>query len=289
MAEDWRLLPKSKSAKPLLVRTLFERFSYTIHVTDLTSIWTETLSRAEIINRSRDVASDIHPEDDSSQFSILLEKIGSAFQDDESTEIFVRPLPNRLELFLTIPLPGGLNPLQWSMSLTKQTSTALQLEVINPLIALAYVQKQQVDRLSQLLNEKDAAIGKILDKVESLGLDYGTIFPTVGRLNRKVNMREQILRQVKGLAVFHNHEWAAASHLSEPNALTAEFIAPLAFAGCHAHDVQIVAQCLPVDVGVPSPTPPRQQGVYAARQRSPSRPKIASQSPMIEPGHASIH
>lgn len=277
MASDWHLLPKTKPAKPFLVRTLFGRSSYTVHITDLTSIWTETLSRAEIISRSEDLASNIHPEDDSSQFSILLDKIGSAFQDDEGTEIFMQSLPNKLDLFLKIPLPGGLNDLQWSMKLTKQSPSALQSEFINPLVALSYVQKKQVDQLSHLLNEKDAAIGKILDKIESLGLDYGTIFPTAKRLNRKGNLREQILRQVKGLAVFDDHEWTAAAQVSEPGHLTADVIASSALAGCHTRNVQSIAQCLPVDTAVPPSTPLRHQDVYAARPRSPSRPQSQSQ------------
>lgn len=279
IASEWQLLPSSKPNKPLLVRTSFDKASYAVDVTDLTNIWSESLDRDQVVARAKDVSSDIHPEDDASQMRILLDKIESAFQDGEGTTLFVRPMSDRLDIFMTVPLPGGLNDLQWSMNLKKQPSSTLQSEILNPLISLSYLQKTQIEQLSGLLNEKDAAMSKVLDKVESLGLDYGTVFPNA-RLNRKHNLRDQVLRQVKGMAVFDADKWLSDSRASELGEICPAKAIPQALAGIASSSVMSMSHFSPVaGGGAVSPMPPRRrENVVVERTQAKPTPAAASQS-----------
>lgn len=277
MQPEWRLLPKSKATRPLLFRSSFEQSSYWLQVTDLSSIWSEDVSRDDIVRRAREVESDIHPEDDSSQMQILLDKLRSALEGEPGTSIFVRPLSSKLELFLGIPLPGGLSELQWSMSLGKQPLSVLQSAVINPVVANVYLQQQQIEQLSNCLREKDEAIGKILDKVESLGLDFGTIFPNA-RLNRKGNLRQQVLAQVKGLQVYDEKASTSQSLQIDHDGLSAKEVLVVALNGIGSDVKSSVAQCLPVEGNGTSPMPVRSHDPVVPSRRRVTDGHTTSQS-----------
>lgn len=263
---DWHILPSSKPAKPLLVQTDFGSSAYTVRVTNVNSVWSETLDRERLIQRAREVESDIHPEEDQSQMRILLEKVEGALHQRDNSQVFVRTISGRIELFLTIPLPGGLNDLQWTMKLDRQPASALQAHVINSTLALAFLQKQQIDELTRKLEDKDVAISKLLDKVESMGLDFGTLFPTA-RLNRRLDQRKQVFQQVPGLAVFDKENWRA--NAATVNLEQAEPIAVLeeAFKYSSSGAVYALAQRLPVAAeGRPS-TPARTRDLAAEDSR----------------------
>lgn len=278
MASDWQLLPSSKPKSPFFARTRFQHARYTVDVTDLSSIWSEVLGKDQIVARAHEVNSDIHPGDDPSQMQILLDKINGAFGQVEGTQLFFRPMGEKLDLYVTVPLPGGLNDLQWSMHLTKQPPASMKTELFNPLVALSYLQKQQVEELSSLLGQKDEAIGKILDKLESMGIDYGTMFPNA-RLNRKLNPRAQLMRQVKGLAVFDSATWTADSLDGEPGEVPSTTAIPHALRGSGSRSVQTLSRSLCAVDGAASPSRPRDQTSLAERQRSPVKVNRDHQAP----------
>ena len=78
MASSWQLLPlyfDSLKETPLLSRSSFQTQSYDIFVTDLTSVWSESLDRRQIIRRALNEDTSIDPSQDSTQLKILLDKI----------------------------------------------------------------------------------------------------------------------------------------------------------------------------------------------------------------------
>lgn len=273
---DWRILPSSKPNKPLLVQTDFGSTEYIVRVTDINSVWSETLDRVGLVRRAKDVESDINPEEDPSQMRILLKKIEDTLHHGDNSQVFVRTISGRIELFLTIPLPGGLSDLQWTIQLEKQPASALQAHVINPSLALAFMQKQQIEDLTNKLKDKDAAISKVLDKVESMGLDFGTLFPTA-RLNRRLDQRKQIFQQVPGLSVFDKEKWRANASTLEAEGASPISVLQEALEHSSSEAVNALAQRLPVAAEGRSPTPAR-IGDLSADGTRPVKTKEESQS-----------
>src|SRR5271170_6741556 len=74
----WTPLKVSPSASshlpPLLVWEDFKPVSYTVHLTDLTHVWNESLDHHTILRRSRELSTSIDPSD-GDQLQIFLDKI----------------------------------------------------------------------------------------------------------------------------------------------------------------------------------------------------------------------
>lgn len=212
----WRPLGLSPSASaylpPFLLSTAFHpgTRSYTIHLTDLTHIWSESLSRSEIVRRSQEEGTSIDPSDDD-QLQILLEKIKLGLERGKGTTSALtinldddRPA---ITLNLTIQLPGGLAPLEWPVHLSPAPQSLLTNQLTLPLLGAQQVKMQELASIVELLKEKDHAIQKLLDKLESQGTDLAQVFPqAAGKHGRKLDRRSAEER-VKGLKPFALQAW----------------------------------------------------------------------------------
>ena len=216
MARSWYLLDLGASATDhsphLLISTAFEANSYTIHLTDLTNIWVESLGRADILRRAEEENTSIDPTD-SSQLRILLKKLGSALSSDPRSTLNLHVHHNSgrvrpaVTLNLTIELPGGLAPLRWPVNLAVAPQTLLTNELTIPLVQAQHARIREIESLKEIVKEKDHVIQKLMDKMEAQGIDVGQVFPqATTKGGRKVD-RARADEKVRGLRQFDLEVW----------------------------------------------------------------------------------
>ncbi|TVY40993.1 hypothetical protein LSUB1_G005687, partial [Lachnellula subtilissima] len=210
----WKPLHLSKSASahlpPFLLSAELTSDPYTIYLTDLTTIWKESLDREGIIRRSEEEGTSIDPSYDD-QFRILLEKIRLGLEGHHNTTSALtinadddRPM---IIINLTVPLPGGLAPLQWPIRLSAAPQSLFTSQLTMPLLGARHVQMQEVKSLGEVLEAKDHVIQKLLDIMESQGTELSQVFPqTAGKAGRKIT-RKKAEERVKGLARFDMVTW----------------------------------------------------------------------------------
>jgi hypothetical protein len=210
----WKPLHLSASAAahlpPFLLSAAFESRSYTIHLTDLTNIWSESLDREAIIRRSQEENTSIDPTDND-QFRILLEKIrlGLGGGNDTTSAMTINVDDDRptVTLNLTVNLPGGLAPLQWPIRFVPGSQSLFTNHLTIPLLGAQQVQMQEVKALGEVIEVKDHVIQKLLDRLESRGTELGDVFPqAAGKAGRKID-RKSAEGRVKGLARFDIDSW----------------------------------------------------------------------------------
>ncbi|RDL33271.1 uncharacterized protein BP5553_08710 [Venustampulla echinocandica] len=215
----WKPLELSPSASaylpPFLLSAAFDQGarSYTIHLTDLTHIWSESLSRSDIVRRSQEEGTSIDPSDDD-QLHILLEKIKLGLErgNDTTSALTINLDDDRpvITLNLTVQLPGGLAPLEWPVQLSPAPQSLLTGQLTLPLLGAQQARMQELASIADLLKEKDHAIQKLLDKLESQGTDLAQVFPqAAGKHGRKLDRRGAEER-VKGLKPFSLQAWRQA-------------------------------------------------------------------------------
>ncbi|TVY81238.1 hypothetical protein LSUE1_G006097 [Lachnellula suecica] len=195
---------------PLLLSAVLNSEGYTIRITDLTSIWSESLDRTGIIQRSQEEATSIDPGDDD-QFRILLDKIRLGLVGGKGTTSALtitaddgRPA---LVLNITVPLPGGLAALNWPIKLSLAPQSMIASHFTIPLLATQRTTIQEVKALVEVLEAKDHIIQKLLDKLESQGTELGHIFPQLaGKPGRKVD-RQMAEDRVQNLKKFDFGTW----------------------------------------------------------------------------------
>lgn len=197
------------SIPPLLIKNEFGASSYKIWLTDLTYIWTETLERRQIIQRAFSVDTSIDPSEDASQLRLLLQSIQDALVQRSGTAIsFVRSDdPKQLILQTSTRLPGPLKPLEWRMTLNSAPQSILTAEFTIPLLGQQSIAKAEKASLLQQLRYKDIVISRLVEKMQSDGVDFSRVFPASvpGRLG--TDARQILAKSVKGLAEFDIQEW----------------------------------------------------------------------------------
>ncbi|KAJ5986286.1 XLF/Cernunnos protein [Penicillium sp. IBT 35674x] len=229
MSTTWHGLSLGQtSSPPLLFQYTWSRQGYALCVTDLTSIWTEKLSHKEILIRAEGISTTIDPSEDQEQFDVLLVKIGEALRGDGgSATLNSGSQDGSLELSTSSRLPAPLRPLKWTLFLSKETSSSLTDHLLLPLLKdeAGWESRQRV--LLDQLKQKDWALGKLLDKFESLGVELGTVFPGAAglRTTKKGSTRSDAGKFVKGLAPFDEPAWLRESgSSSERSGLAANIL-----------------------------------------------------------------
>ena len=212
MSPTWKPLQidhQHSSIPPLLIKSEFGASSYKIWLTDLTYIWTESLDRRQIIQRALNVDTSIDPSEDASQLRLLLQSIQDALVQRSGTAVdFVQSDdPKQLVLQTSTDLPGPLKPLEWRMKLNSAPQSTLTAELTIPLLSQQSIAKAEKASLLQQLRYKDNVISKLIEKMQSDGVDLSRVFPASvpGRLG--ANPREILAKSVKGLAEFDLQEW----------------------------------------------------------------------------------
>ncbi|KAJ5805629.1 XLF/Cernunnos protein [Penicillium pulvis] len=228
MSTTWHGLSlQQTSSPPLLFQYTWTRQGYALCVTDLTSIWTEKLSHKEILNRAEEISTTIDPSEDQEQFNVLLVKIGEALRGDGGSATLNSGSQGSLELSTSSKLPAPLRPLKWTLYLSKGASSSLTDHLLLPLLKdeAGWESRQRV--LLDQLKQKDWALGKLLDKFESLGVELGTVFPGAAglRTTKKGSTRSDAGKFVKGLAPFDESAWLRESgSSSESSGLAANIL-----------------------------------------------------------------
>lgn len=207
---------------PLLISKTFTSNSYTVNVTDLTYIWSESLDRRSIIKRSLDEDTSIDPSEDAEQLRVFLDKIQSALSGGENTSLSLQAKlspksnsPASLDLFVTAKLPKGLQPLQWPIHLTPLPQSELSSQLTIPILRAQNARMRELERLAEMLKEKDHVIQKLVDKLETTGAELGHVFPgAAGKGGRKIP-RKLAEERVKGLGLFEAEDWKKEMRLME--------------------------------------------------------------------------
>ncbi|KAI7196714.1 hypothetical protein D0869_02300 [Hortaea werneckii] len=213
MFPRWRTLSISdEGPPPLLIKAHLHSEGYTIHLTDLSRIWSESLTKREINKRALNNDCSIDPTDGPEQYTILLEKINGTLEQEDGTSLRFRPgdTEQRLKLELQAPLPHPLSPLNWTVDFSLQESDQLNDQLITPLFHQCHKFQAQTRLLMHALHEKDRVISKLCDRLEASGNDLSIPFPqTNGKLNRKSKRshREQLAPFVRGLGDFDENDW----------------------------------------------------------------------------------
>lgn len=229
MEISWKPLGPQRSADvplpPLLISKSFKANSYTIHLTDLNYIWSESLNHAAILERAEAENTSIDPSD-GSQLRILLDKLALALSSgpDTTLSLHIPSSPGRarptISLHLTIKLPGSLAPLEWPIHLSAAPQSVLTSQLTVPLLQAENAHIQEMEGLTEVLKEKDHVIQKLLDRLETVGTDLGQVFPqATARVGRKVD-RKQAEDKVRGLAPFDIEAWSKGLGGEQPQDIT---------------------------------------------------------------------
>jgi hypothetical protein len=207
---------------PLLFQYTCTQQGYEIFLTDLTYIWTEQLFYKDIVKRAEEEAATIDPGEDPEQLKVLLEKIGEALQKgQESIVLSSGTQTDSLKLTTTTKLPAPLKPLKWPLKLSKEPLSAVTTRLLIPMLEEEAERESRQRSLLSQIKQKDYVLGKLFDKIESLGAELGSVFPSAAgsRTSRKGNTRSEAGKFVKGIAPFDEEAWLAEVRSSDGSGL----------------------------------------------------------------------
>ena len=216
MVSNWEKLPiVSHAALPtLLYRFTTTVNSYELYITDLVHTWSEKLSRKEIISRATVEETSIDPGEDSDQFEVFLQKLRDALAGTEKSHVSLRTSVvtdsyyNNFRITATIQLPAPLDPLIWTFYVTQESAKEFAARLIVPLLQ-AQIDRDELEKsILKSLKEKDWVLGKIFDKLESLGVDLSAVFPgTVGLHSAGGLSRTRAAKYIPALTPFNESTW----------------------------------------------------------------------------------
>lgn len=194
---------------PLLVKTEFGLSSYKVWLTDLTHIWIESMDRKQIIQRAFSVDTSIDPSEDTSQLRLFLQSVEDAIVQRAGTSVEVVQSDNKKHLILqtSTPLPGSLNPLEWKIMLMLAPQSILTTEFVIPLLSQQSIAKAEKASLLQQLKYKDNVISKMIEKMQSDGVDLTKIFLGAPHPRPGANARQVVGKSVNGFGEFDLEQW----------------------------------------------------------------------------------
>jgi hypothetical protein len=188
-------------------------------MTDLTNIWSEHLNRQEILKRADEHDTTIDPSEDPKQFEVLLQKIEDALRNEpgSTANLDLSSRGDSLDLTTSIKLPAPLQPLKWTVHLSKEPQSSTTSQLLLPLVwAEADWESHQRSLIDQL-HKKDWVLTKLFDKIEAVGIDLSTIFPGISGLQMgKGRTLAQAAKHIKGVAPFDENAWF--EEISTPSA-----------------------------------------------------------------------
>ncbi|KAF4975646.1 hypothetical protein FZEAL_7581 [Fusarium zealandicum] len=215
-AKSWRPLPlpPSTDLPVLLVSMDIDTAAYTVHITDLANMWTESLDRKAICIRGWSENTSIDPSDTPDNMAKFLTSLGTALDSSQpghdqtclqlTTASKSDAGDDSLTLNITCELPG-LQPLKWPIHLKKLPPSAIATDLVLPLVQAHLTRTFEVESLVRMLSQKDAVLTKLLDKLEAMGTGLEHIFnPLSGK--KKIS-RAAASDKVPGLASFERHRW----------------------------------------------------------------------------------
>ncbi|RHZ68107.1 uncharacterized protein CDV56_102460 [Aspergillus thermomutatus] len=183
------------------------------------------MSRQDILNRADEDATTIDPSEDPDQFEVLLGKIGEALSSEpESTASLEHGLrEDSMKLTVSTKLPAPLRPLIWTIYLSKEPQSSTSQHLVLPLLRAEAGWESRQRTLLDHLSKKDWVLGKLFDKIESMGMDLSTIFPGITGLRKAHGdtLLSQAAKYIKGVAPFDEPEWLDEVAKSSPDSVFA--------------------------------------------------------------------
>ncbi|KAG0130631.1 XRCC4-like factor-domain-containing protein [Tuber indicum] len=173
----WHPLPltiPNRSAPPLLLQSTFTSTTYTIHLTDLVNIWSESLSKREILARAERNNTAIDPSEDVSQLPILLEKLEYALgrkRDDDAVDVEIFLGKSGLRLKATVELPKPLGDLKWVFELQPVGGVELVNLLVLPYLSEVATLRDMVESLMTVVKEKDTVLERLVEGMGEAGMD----------------------------------------------------------------------------------------------------------------------
>ncbi|CUS08769.1 unnamed protein product [Tuber aestivum] len=173
----WHPLPlttPNRSAPPLLLQSTFTPTTYTIQLTDLVNIWSESLSKREILARAERDSTTIDPSEDVSQLPILLQKLEYALGkkgDDDAVDVEMFLGKSGLRLKTTIELPKPLGDLRWVFELTPVGGVELANSLVLPFLSEVATLRDMVESLMTVVKEKDTVLERLVEGMGEAGVD----------------------------------------------------------------------------------------------------------------------
>lgn len=214
MTANWILLNVSRDKgplPPLLVKHEFGLSRYSVSLTDLTYVWTESQERKQIIKRALVEDTSIDPSENAAQLQLLLQNVEKVLNGEQGTRLSLSKgaASKQLVLQTTTPLPGNLKPLCWPIHLLPTSQHVLTSELLLPCLNQQFLMRAQLTSLSQLLKEKDRLLTRLVDRMQADGTDFSKIFPGAAGLRHGThfNPRAALGRCVKGLHEFNEEQW----------------------------------------------------------------------------------
>ena len=196
---------------PLLIKHEVGSSAYTIHLSDLTHMWTEYMNAKDIRKRALNADTSIDPSEDLEQMRFFLRCINDALEQKPGTTIDLAcdGHAKRLLLKTCTPLPGSFEPLRWTIELRIESPFTLTKEVVIPLLRLQAMQSAGSASLIQHLKEKDHIIDKLIDTMQADGVSLSKVFPGAAPLKCtiKSNPRQAFSKNAKGLSEFNEPQW----------------------------------------------------------------------------------
>lgn len=212
MSCTWRQIRPTvwgASIPPLLIKYQFGSNNYQVYLTDLTTIWSESLEQSEILQRAKETVSSITPSDHD-QRVVLFRHIQKVLEQQKGTTLLLSrgDGEDNLVLCLLDPLIEGLQPLQWPVRLDPQPQNVFTNQFLLPYLNQQLNTNAQISSLLRHLKDKDHVIGKLTDKMRSEGIELGKLFPASisARPGRQLD-RESVGRTVPGLSTFSERQW----------------------------------------------------------------------------------
>ncbi|KAI5467501.1 XRCC4-like factor-domain-containing protein [Mariannaea sp. PMI_226] len=214
--KSWRPLPlpSSPDMPVLLVSMDIDTAAYTIHVTDMANMWSESLDRKAICIRGWGESTSIDPSDTPDNMAKFLTSLKSALDSshpghDETQLRLTRASlsdsgDDGLTLHITCRLPG-LQPLKWPIHLKRSPSSAIATDLVFPLIQAHLARHQEVESLIRTLGQKDVVLNKLLDKLDAMGTGLEHVFNALS--GKKKISRAAAADKIPGLAPFNRSRW----------------------------------------------------------------------------------
>ncbi|KMP04717.1 hypothetical protein CIRG_04398 [Coccidioides immitis RMSCC 2394] len=219
----WKRLPlEGQSLSPALYISFTTGSNgYELLLTDLAHVWSECLTRKQILVNSSKYDTTIDPNQDDDQYFVLLQKIDDALSGKKGSRLSLRGQKhgNGLNLSTETDLPSPLEPLTWKMDLSQLPQAAFTKHVFLPVLREAASTESRMRSLIDKLREKDWALGKLCDKIEASGIDLSTVFPTLtgARHGRRESVFSQASKMIKGVAPFDENAWNSECMEQTPN------------------------------------------------------------------------
>lgn len=234
MSLKWeRLRLPADQGPSLLFNFTSNSNGYQLYITDLTYIWSEQSNRKAILKRADEQNTTIDPSEDPEQFKVLLQKIEEALRGSPGSSISLNNGNGRntesLELVVSTKLPAPLKPLKWSLYLSKEPNSSSTRHLLLPLLQETAGYESRERALLDQIKHKDWVLGKLFDKVETMGIDLATVFPGTSGLRAGAGKKGTTLAQagkyIKGVAPFDEKAFAKETSRSPGSGLAANLVA----------------------------------------------------------------